>query len=512
MMAESAIQRLFVLPMKRGFGLRFRLLLIAVLTAICLALPADAAAQEPALPDGLGGEDSKQQQEQEGPTLPSGLGKGSATEQPAGPKLPAGLEEKGQTPTGSDKPDRSLRDRLPFKLSGFWEVRGGMRVVNDPDHKQESLGETRLQLEMDKYWKEMSFELTADLVYDPVGEEHEVNLEDGEGAVDLREARLTLSPSQYLDLRLGRQVLTWGTGDQIFINDLFPKDWRSFFIGRDVAYLKAPSDALKASFFSGPVNLDIVYTPRFDADRFINGERISYWSSRLGRLAGRDAVIEVDKPDDWFQDDEIAARIYRNLAGYELAAYFYDGFWKSPAGQDPLSGKAFFPKLRVYGASLRGTLGPGVANLELGYYDSREDSSGEDPFVANSELRLLLGYEQEIAEQLTLGLQYYLEHMLDYEAYRRTLPGSMEPEDEDQQQITLRLTKQLLMETLELSLFTYYSPTAQDVHLRPEITYDLTDAWTLDCGANLFYGQDRHTFFGQFENNSNVYLGLRYSF
>ena len=50
-------------------------------------------------------------------------------------------------------------------------------------------------------------------------------------------------------------------GDLLFINDLFPKDWVSFFVGRDDEYLKAPSDSLKASFFNELFNLDFVYTP-----------------------------------------------------------------------------------------------------------------------------------------------------------------------------------------------------------------------------------------------------------
>lgn len=54
------------------------------------------------------------------------------------------------------------------------------------------------------------------------------------------------------------------------------------------------------------------------------------------------------------------------------------GFWKSPAGTNALSGQATFPKLFVYGASLRGHIFRGIANVELGYYDSREDSDGDD--------------------------------------------------------------------------------------------------------------------------------------
>jgi hypothetical protein len=61
-------------------------------------------------------------------------------------------------------------------------------------------------------------------------------------------------------------------------------------------------------------------------------------------------------------------------------------------------------------------VGAGIGNVELGYYDSRDDRAGDAPTVRNSELRLLLGYEQEIARNLTLGLQYYLERLRGYEA------------------------------------------------------------------------------------------------
>ena len=59
-----------------------------------------------------------------------------------------------------------------------------------------------------------------------------------------------------LDVKLGRQVLTWGTGDLLFLNDLFPKDWVSFFAGRDDEYLKAPSNTLRATQYNGsPISI-----------------------------------------------------------------------------------------------------------------------------------------------------------------------------------------------------------------------------------------------------------------
>ena len=48
--------------------------------------------------------------------------------------------------------------------------------------------------------------------------------------------------------------------------------------------------------------------------------------------------------------------------------------------------------------------------------------------------------------------------------------------------------------------------------MKPTMEYKLTDAWQLSAGANLFWGEDEHSFFGQFDNNNNLYAGLRYSF
>jgi len=320
------------------------------------------------------------------------------------------------------------------------------------------------------------------------------------------------SPAAWMDIKAGRQILTWGTGDLLFINDLFPKDFVAFFTGRDEAYLKAPSDALKVSGFNPWFNADLVYTPRFDADRFISGERLSYFDPAQGRIVGRDAGLQVQRPPGGSADDEWALRLYRNLGAYEVALYGYDGFWKSPAGVDPVTGQATFPRLAVYGASLRGPLGPGIAHAELGRYLSRDDPAGNDPLVRNGEARLLVGYEQEAARNLTLGLQYYLERLEDYDAYRATLSAGAPPRDELRRVVTVRATWLTLNQNLVWSLFAFYSPTDRDSYVRPKVSYRIDDQWSAELGGNLFHGKEQHTFFGQFEDNSNAYAALRYGY
>lgn len=471
-------------------------------------------AAEPSLPQGL----NQQTQERESvkaPSLPSGL-QDEQKEQPESPDLPPGLLEK-KIPEKPQKEKPEKKWRLPPGFKGFWEVRGGLRVKNDPVQDRVSLAETRLQLGYDKsiapYIPRGLFGITLDLIYDAIADDLEdIDLEEGGGFLDLRNLWFSFTPLDFLDIKAGRQILTWGTGNLIFLNDLFPKDYPSFFLGRDPEYLKAPSDAVKAAFYSRFANLDIVYTPRFDADRFIDGSRLSFFDPALGRFRGEDNPFRVDHTDDWFEDDEIALRLYRNILNYELALYGYHGFWKSPAGINPLSGRRIFPRLTAVGASTRGPIGPGIGNAEVSWYISEEDKNGDDPFINNSEFRFLAGYELEIAADLTIGVQYYLERMLDYGDYRDNLPRDLPAGDRNRQWITIDLTQELMAQNqLVLSLFVFYSLSGQDAYLRPKMTYDLTDNWKIQVGGNIFLG-DRETFFGKFEENSNVYSAVRYSF
>jgi len=398
--------------------------------------------------------------------------------------------------------DDSFFSELPIEVHGFYEMRSGWRLRKDKYEKGMSIMENRLQLDLSSYPDWGDLKVKGDVFGDLVTEQADF---------DLREANIFVSPLDFMDLKVGRQILTWGTGDLIFINDLFPKDWQSFFIGRDTEYLKAPSDALKVSLFGDWANLDIVYTPQFDPDRFIDGSRLSYWNSNLEQLAGEDAVIHTDKPNGWFRDSELAARLYKNINNYEFALYGYRGYWKSPSGQNTAMSQAIFPDLNVYGASVRGAIGKGIGNLEVGYYESADDLSGKNNLIDNSQMRYLVGYTQEIARDFTAGLQYYVEQMLDYSQYKSNLISGP-ARDRGRHLITLRLTKLLMNQNLRCSLFTYFSPSDKDVHMRPNINYKLSDNLALEIGGNIFFGDYPNTFFGQFRNNTNVYAGLRYSF
>jgi len=463
---------------------RAAILLLALVVAFGTG-PRASAGEEPPLPAfGMA------QPAEPAPALPP---MGEEPPPSGAPPLPLMDEEapgpEARPETLSDVLDGMLQ-ALPFPLHGFLEVRVGPRYVDDHHHGGDfTLGETRLQLESDPHVGPAQLDLKIDFLYDAATRE---------ALAQVREANVAFSPFAFMDVKVGRQVLTWGTGDLLFINDLFPKDYVSFFIGRDVEYLKAPSDALKVSVFGlpGELNLDVVYVPQFDSDIFFTGKRLTYFNPIIGARAGSRARIRTIMPDDWFRDDEVHLRLFRNVGSYELAAYGYRGFWKAPQGYSMIAGKFTFPRLDAYGASARGPVAGGIGNVELGYYDSRDDPTGSNPFVPNGQVRALVGYSRDLpqlTQDFTIGVQYYLEHTLDYGAMKKTWPKGSPLPDRDHHVLTLRLTKLMMNQDLTLSMFTFWSPSDRDAYLRPHATYKITDRWVVDAGANIFFGTRAHT-------------------
>ena len=376
-------------------------------------------------------------------------------------------------------------DNTGIALNGFVEGALGTRSQTDANIDNDmTLAELRLRLETGYQWRDYRASFKGDISYDDVLNEWHT---------DIRDLTLATSFGSSLDVKLGRQVLTWGTGDLLFLNDLFAKDWQSFFSGRDDEYLKAPSTSVKLSYYHNWANIDLVYTPEFTPDNYINGERFSFYGS-----AGMTAGFNANEPND----DEWSARLYGHVAQLEWALYGYTGYSKSPDAI--INGEPTFYAMDAWGASLSQPVWGGLANAEVSFYNSKDDPSGTDPLIPNDQWRGLIGYEHELITNMTLSGQYYVEHLVAGD--NELAPAST------RQLTTLRLTYRALQERLTVSLFGFYSPSDDDAYLRPVVSYRVNDSWSTTLGANLFMGKHSDSFFGQFKDASNVYWRLRYSY
>ncbi len=392
---------------------------------------------------------------------------------------------------------------LDFSFHGFAQGNYSRDTSeHNPDGKELKWSEERVQLKFEASQDPFRLYIKEDAFYDHL---------DREAHAELREGYADYTAGTW-DARAGRQIITWGLGDLLFINDIFPKDYEAFFSGRPLEYLKKGVDAVKIGAYPGFISAELVLVPVFEPNTFPDSRR--FWM--FDPFSGVTNRAE-QKPASTAENSEAALRLYRDVLGLDGSLYFYKGYFRQASvmpdnPMTPTKLTFFFPKLNVYGASLQGRAMDGVVSLEAGYYDSREDRSGNDPMIPNSQTRYLIGYQRQLWEDFTVGLQYYGEYIQKYGAYTESLPAGFPRDKRLHELSTIRLTQFLLHQTVRLSFFAIYGISDRDYLINPEVKYNFTDAVWLAVGGNFFGGERPWTQFGQLANNDNVYTQVRYEF
>lgn len=392
------------------------------------------------------------------------------------------------------------------EFHGFVLVMSSGRLLDEHPEGSRSqrffLFEERLRLELDAWAARgaLALHLEGDAIHDELSASPDSFL---------REAFLDFRHGPF-DLRAGRQIVTWGVGDLVFINDVFPKDWNSFFTGRPTEYLKRGVDGARLRYSSGPVNVELLAIPEFAPDVLPPPSELFQFDPLPGVVPGGQRRPEVD-----FQDPEFALRLYRRVGGFDVSAYFYDGLSRTPARSlHPSDGTTtaieFYPRVTTAGASTQGNALGGVVSLEAGIHDFSLESNLVTPGVPESRRMWLLGYRTEILEDFSIGVQY-----LATQDHRRNVAS---PPGRDgvgpssyRDLVTFRLERLLRYQTLRLTALGFYSVSDGDFLWRPELSNRFSDRVSLTLGANVFGGSES-TFFGQLDRNDAVYLSARFDF
>ncbi|MBU2647781.1 hypothetical protein KKI24_23940 [bacterium] len=441
----------------------------------------------------------------------------------------------GTTDAFADTGDTPLKAARSLEWTGFLEIEQGSHIgKSSVVDKQWVLSNRRFRLATQSNTDMGSVFLKADFIEDSVARE---------SRVDLREARVVVTPIQQMDLSIGKQVNTWGVADMLFINDLFPKNWISNFLGRDMESMKDAANSFRLTGYLGNLVLDVVYHPEFAPDTTPTGCRLSVYNPNSQTLVANSSSCGssyryVNQPGE--TNGETAVRLKFQLGSYELAAYTYSGYFKNPKGLQRANNSgsgtgetglvagqtagyttlmAYYPKLQVQGASLEGQLGPGIMTFETGLYQSLEDKDGENPLIENGKWKYLLGYRMDLTAHLGVGAQWYQEQMLQYDAYEKAV-GTYFPQTyeyrrkERQNTYTLRLTVKAQQETLWINLFRYQRPEDRDAFTKLDITKRLNDSLEMVVGTNVFEGEDHYEDreFGMLKNDDNLFARVKYNF
>lgn len=383
-------------------------------------------------------------------------------------------------------------------FSGFLQQNTAFNIREaNPDGRHHKWLEERAQLKLDASSGAWHLLAKGDLAWDHLGRQDQS---------ELRELYIDYTANQW-DTRIGRQVVTWGHGDLIFVNDVWAKDHEALFSGRPLEYLKRGVDAVKLGAYPELANFELIVSPSFRESRIPDARRFHLYDP-MPAVTTRGTT----KPGQ----GDVGLRVYRDVGGWDSALYLYRGFQRTPSMRPdsmtaPTRITYFYPQLSVYGASASGRIGEGVFSLEAARYDSREDRAGSDFAIPNSQTRVLAGYQFQPLDDVSLSFQYYVEHMRDYDAYRAALPAGFPIDKRWNQTVTARWTQQFLHQTLRFSTYVSYNDSNGDHFVNPELRYSFNDKIWGAVGANLYGGKPGGQF-GQLKRDDNVYLQVRYEF
>jgi hypothetical protein len=430
------------------------------------------------------------------------LAQGEAGETPAAAVAPdetspeAGRADESQSESGAPEPTPA---KAKIEVHGFLQENASLRATSPVEPLKV---ESRLQLELTRKTPQLEFLAKTDFVYDPAA------VQGSQAHVDLREGYLTWY-GRNLDLRVGKQIITWGVGDLIFLTDLFPKDWVAFITGAPIEYLKKGSTAVKANWYLKDWSLETIFIPALQRDSLPSGDELVHFVP-FPQATARRLVL----PPKTLPNSELALRASRMIGGYSTSLYLFRGIDPMPSFHfDPTTSTVTetHHRLDMAGASAQGNAHGYLLSGEVAYYRT-QDTAGTNPEIANPSLKLLLAAERVVKDKRTASVQLLFEYMLHHGRYESTLPPGFPSQSQLRKTVTLRLRDSLRRDTFRPTVYLLYNLDDRDFFVKAEYEQDLMPGTWYALGVNLFGGEFRHTMYGQFRGDENVYFTLRRAF
>ena len=405
----------------------------------------------------------------------------------------------------------------PFPRSASaqsYEIRGNLREwvkVFTEGAKEIDLAETRLKLEiLSPPGGNTAFRIVNYCTVDAAN--------DNEPVWDLKEAYLDYY-SPLVDVRLGKQIISWGKADELNPTDnLNPQDLSN--ITEDKIIRKIGLLALKTDWKFSDYVLEGIWKLDFEPTQIPDPD--SPWA--FFSIPGVTTLPSPTYPEDELANTEWALKLSRTISLFDFSLSYFNGweniftpqFTLDPATNQTLLEDLTFNRAKVFGADFAGSIGS-VGVWGEGAYFQTEDEEGEDPSLKNPYFQYVLGADYTFAHKIKVNLQYLKEIItrIDNEEER-------EQEEEIisrlgigmplQEALTFRLEKKFgQIESHKIELFTIWDLKENGLLLKPALTLSPADAFFIEVGTVIFTGEEG-SIFQNFDHNDELYLKCTYAF
>ena len=335
----------------------------------------------------------------------------------------------------------------------------------------------------------------------------------------MREIYLDLYFNSF-DIRIGKQQIVWGKADGVFITDIVSPLNLTEFLLPDFDEIRVGVYAAKVDYYFGNSTIEAIWKPVYAGNELPGQESIWYKPPEFPAPPTFDYSKEKINPS--LENSEVYLKYSFTSSAIDfdlMGAYTWDQtpsmhvkkeFGFDTVNQKPyLKGLLITPehhRLYIAGGSFTSTIKSFVIRGEAAYYNGKyfqtADPLAEDALVQKDYLHYVVGLDYGVGH-LKLSTQFIQKYIMDYD--------DMMNEDEFGNTMTFLARYDAMRETLHLELFSYVGLNYGDALIRPKVTYDFSDAFSILLGANVFVG-DEEGMFGRYQDNSMVYTKIKYNF
>lgn len=318
------------------------------------------------------------------------------------------------------------------------------------------------------------------------------------------------------DIRIGRQQVVWGKADGVFITDIVSPLNLTEFLLPDFDEIRIGVIATKINYYIGNSTFEAIWVPVFAPTERPKPGSIWYVQPDFPAPPAWDLSKETITPSIKNSEIFLKYTAFTSAIDFELmGAYTWDDnptmltnkIIDTATGQ--LTGLLITPeykRLTIGGGSFSSEIKAVILRGEAAYYNGKyfltQDPAQADGNVQKDYLHYLVGVDFNIGS-VKLSSQFIQQTILNYENNILN--------EKTESTMTFLARYDLLRETLHLELFSYIGLTNEDALVRPKITYDFEDSFSILLGSNIFIGDEKGRF-GRYKDNSMAYIKLKYSF
>ena len=323
-----------------------------------------------------------------------------------------------------------------------------------------------------------------------------------------------------VDIRIGKQQIVWGKADGVFITDIVSPLNLNEFLLPDFDEIRIGVYAAKIDYYFGNSTIEAIWKPIYAGNEFPGPGSIWFKPPEFPAPPTYDLSKEKINPS--LENSEVYLKYSLSSSAIDfdlMGAYTWDAtpsmyiekqFDIDTATNMPvLTGLLITPehhRLTVAGGSFTTDIKGFVLRGEAAYYNGKyfqtADPTADGALIKKDYLHYVVGLDYGIGN-LKLSAQFIQKYIMGY--------NNFIDEEEFGNTMTFLARYEAMRETLHLELFTYVGLNYGDALIRPKVTYDYSDSFSILLGSNIFVGDERGMF-GRYDDNSMIYTKIKYSF